>query len=833
MPSSRDVRLAACAPLWLLACTLGPVSADVTMLSETFDSAADFTVTNAGGPVPFFSDGAEGFRISNGVSSLFPASSSANDNVPSGLPAYTGFNGAYLAVEDLKEHATPITLTWAVSGSCSGQLGFSGYFAQGESSEVVASDHVWVMVAVDGNTPEVVLAFESDASTHSGWGGRFAVDTDLDGVGEEQSPTMDAQELFAPITGAAMTTGFVLTIELIMGNRDSYFKSEIAFDDLKVTCSGMGLTCSLAPPALDRNPVSPPFPPSSPPAPPLIPVLPLHNISYVSEGTDACTAASYHEGMVVTTHGYISALAPNGFDMQEDLTGTSFGGIQVYYYPGKLSNRTIYPAIGDLVKVTAMVAGEACRREPCRQSGGFSSFFENFQNGGMTFLSKPTYLEVLSSGHTLVPFAVTTADIGSKCTPASKQLNRLLVTVGPATIISEPNSFNEISIDDGSGPTQLEDSMTSASMHISSLITGGPDGSLAGTVLDSITGVVRYAHVDFEIHPRSAVDIMLAGAALPTIPSLQPTIRCTNDPNWKDSRGLGCSTYRGMECQLLVAVGMSKEQVQELAFSCPESCNDATGHKRHCLPEPPAAPPLSPPPPMPPAIPPAPPSPPPALPPTPAGFQTWSVASGSNCAQELKPSGFMRVSPSKLTLGRAIDWPGGGDGGGGIAGGGGGGGGAGGGRGGGGGGGPSSSATSSNLIGVIFPSIGLNITSKISHTHLVFDIADVEGFSSEALTLRIYGEKSVDVLQPTSANADLSSRPRTTAAVIWQNVEVSTQKHTLIHSPVTTAMSRIVATCVPLFVLTSELSPRGRTSRRLWRRSLGSQAGCQATRLRC
>ena len=242
------------------------------------------------------------------------------------------------------------------------------------------------------------------------------------------------------------------------------------------------------------------------------------------------------------------------------------------------------------------------------------------------------------------------------------------------------------------------------------------------------------------------------------------------------------------------------------------------------------------PPPMPPAIPPARPSPPPALPPTPAGFQTWSVASGSNCAQELKPSGFMRVSPSKLTLGRAIDWPGGGDGGSGTAGRGGGrgggGGGAGGGGGGGGGGGPSSSATSSNLIGVIFPSIGLNITSKISHTHLVFDIADVEGFSSEALTLRIYGEKSVDVLQPTSANADLSSRPRTTAAVIWQNVEVSTQKHTLIHSPVTTAMSRI-ATCVPLFVLTSELSPRGRTSRRLWRRSLGSQAGCQATRLRC
>ena len=190
----------------------------------------------------------------------------------------------------------------------------------------------------------------------------------------------------------------------------------------------------------------------------------------------------------------------------------------------------------------------------------------------------------------------------------------------------------------------------------------------------------------------------------------------------------------------------------------------------------PAAPPLFPPP-MPPAIPPTPPSPPPARPPTPSGFQTWSVASGSNCAQELKPSGFIRVSPSKLTLGRAIDWPGRGSGSGGGS--------------GGGGGGRSSSATSSlstSLVGIFFPSIGLNRTSSISHTHLVFDIADVEDFSSEALTLRIYGEKSADVLQPTSANADLSSRPRTTACVIWQNVEVSTQKHTLLHSPVPAAM---------------------------------------------
>ena len=519
----------------------------------------------------------------------------------------------------------------------------------------------------------------------------------------------------------------------------------------------------------------------------------------------------------------------------------------------------------------------------------------------MTFLSNPTFLAVQSSGHSLVPLAVTTAEVGSECTPASKQLNRLLVTVGPATIMSEPNSFNEISIDDGSGPTQLEDSMTSVSMHISSLITGGPDGNLAGTVLNSVTGVVRYAHVDWEIHPRTAVDIVLAGeATFPTIPTLspappsppaprctddpyylemsqtcsdwqgydcrnggrgvfspekiqilmdscpqscspgpahclphpptgtplpppppappvsppaplQPMIRCTDDPDWTNSRGNGCSSYKDNHCQLLVAVGYTKEEIEELAFSCPESCIGATGHTRHCLPEPPAVPPLSPTPPMPPAIPPAPPSPPPARPPTPAGFQTWSVASGFNCAEELEPSGLMRVSPSKLTLGRAIDWNMRGT----V---------------------PSSSTTSTSLVGIVFPSIELNETSNIVRTHLVFDVADVEDFSSEALTLRIYGEKSADVPQPTSANADLSSRPRTTATVIWQSVEVSTQKHTLLHSPVPAAMcvEPHTAICVRASQCqTFELFCHGRTSRRLWRRSLASQVGCQATRLHC
>ena len=53
------------------------------------------------------------------------------------------------------------------------------------------------------------------------------------------------------------------------------------------------------------------------------------------------------------------------------------------------------------------------------------------------------------------------------------------MTVAGVTITSEPNSYGEIAIDDGSGATQLEDSILNTDAHLTGLI----GSTLTGTHL--------------------------------------------------------------------------------------------------------------------------------------------------------------------------------------------------------------------------------------------------------------------------------------------------------------------------------------------------------------
>ena len=96
------------------------------------------------------------------------------------------------------------------------------------------------------------------------------------------------------------------------------------------------------------------------------------------------------------------------------------------------------------------------------------------------------------------------------------------------------------------------------------------------------------------------------------------------------------------------------------------------------------------------------------------------------------------------------------------------------------------------LVGIVFPSVGLDASSKIVSTHLVLDVGEVQALSSAAVTLRIVGEKSINATQPSNAANDLSSRPRTEAAVEW-SPEASTAEHELLYSP---DISSIVAEIV-------------------------------------
>ena len=78
-----------------------------------------------------------------------------------------------------------------------------------------------------------------------------------------------------------------------------------------------------------------------------------------------------------------------------------------------------------------------------------------------------------------------------------------MLPVSSVTITSEANSYGEIAIDDGSGETQLEDSILNTDSH---LATELGTTTLTGQTLASVTGVVRYAYSSLEIHPRDAAD---------------------------------------------------------------------------------------------------------------------------------------------------------------------------------------------------------------------------------------------------------------------------------------------------------------------------------------
>ena len=96
------------------------------------------------------------------------------------------------------------------------------------------------------------------------------------------------------------------------------------------------------------------------------------------------------------------------------------------------------------------------------------------------------------------------------------------------------------------------------------------------------------------------------------------------------------------------------------------------------------------------------------------------------------------------------------------------------------------------IVGIVFPSIGLDASSTIAGTRLVFDVDEVNSESAEAVTVRIYGELSLSAAQPSSTAGDLSSRSKTAAYVDW-SPEASTATHVLLYTPdLATIVSEIV-----------------------------------------
>jgi hypothetical protein len=208
--------------------------------------------------------------------------------------------------------------------------------------------------------------------------------------------------------------------------------------------------------------------------------------------------------------GYVTAVNRNGGLFLQNSTCCSscpcspWSGIYVYYDFSLRTSPSLWlpnAAVGDRLQISAPVGA--------------------FGNLTQLTMSATSVVTVLSTNHTVQPIAVTTGAIGLGCGLSGESYEGMLVRFTNVQILSEPNGAGEILINDGSGPTQLEDTLLDTDSHLRTLV-GGP---LTGRVLSSLTGVVSFSGTaggSFEIFPRTADDVVLA--PLPPPPPPRPPL---------------------------------------------------------------------------------------------------------------------------------------------------------------------------------------------------------------------------------------------------------------------------------------------------------------------
>ena len=176
------------------------------------------------------------------------------------------------------------------------------------------------------------------------------------------------------------------------------------------------------------------------------PVLTAYQINTNVTGAEDCVASGT-VGTFVSVNGYITALDTYGFYMQDDVVAAAHTGIYVYlateehasYDPTWASARVV----GERVLVSALVD----------EYYGLSEL-------NLRTSTDPSIVSV-STGNALTPLVTTTGGIGEACNAGGEAHEGILVTVTGVTIESVPNSFGEITINDGSRPLLSPKSFTS------------------------------------------------------------------------------------------------------------------------------------------------------------------------------------------------------------------------------------------------------------------------------------------------------------------------------------------------------------------------------------
>ena len=226
----------------------------------------------------------------------------------------------------------------------------------------------------------------------------------------------------------------------------------------------------------------------------------IQTVTDVSSGT--CGDSPYH-GQLVTVECAISAVKYNGFYCQD--APAVWSGLWVYAdhndNPYWDDGDDIVYDIGELVRVTGVI-DEYYGVTEIDVTDDVSNF-NITRLGGYDF-------------DMIAPIAVDSGTLGTSCNFAGEAYEGVLVTLSDVEIMGTENQYGEIEIDDGTGATQLEDSLMDTHEHFSTSFCNLTSRDYVGDVIGSLTGVVHYSYSSYEVHPRYTADIEL-------------TIDCTDD----------------------------------------------------------------------------------------------------------------------------------------------------------------------------------------------------------------------------------------------------------------------------------------------------------------
>jgi predicted extracellular nuclease len=260
-------------------------------------------------------------------------------------------------------------------------------------------------------------------------------------------------------------------------------------------------------------------------------VTSIYDIQYattVGTGTNDCYTTVYDDS-TVTVSGIVTAVKSGSYPNFWVQDGDSlWSGIYVY-------DTSVNPTQGDSITLTCEV---------------------DEYNGLSELKNIALYSIDSSSVRSFDPISVTTGELGGGCSDTAEAYEGLLVKLTNVTVTQAADSYGQWFVDDGSGEVEIEDDFID------------PDDDLGGVAVgdfySEIIGVVDYSYGEYEVTPRSMVDLVTTDVG-PTLVSVSfdPTFPVSGEDvavtafAYDDQAGLVCSLATSLNDAAYSLIGLT------------------------------------------------------------------------------------------------------------------------------------------------------------------------------------------------------------------------------------------------------------------------------------